>query len=80
MNQAIKEKLTSSIYEYLDEIKKLDSDIVGFGKFAKAKCLTWKEFEDMNWQDIFKNSEFNVNVHVSLDISRIIFHKLPNKS
>lgn len=80
LNQAIKEKLTSSIYEYLDEIKKLDSDIVGFGKFAKAKCLTWKEFEDMSWQDIFKNSEFNVNVHVSLDISRIIFHKLPNKS
>ena len=53
---------------------------MGFGKFAKAKCLTWKEFEDMNWQDIFKNSEFNVNVHVSLDISRIISHKLPNKS
>lgn len=80
LKKAIQEKITSNIYEYLNEIKKLDSDIVGIGKYAKVKCLTWKDYEDLNWQEIFKNSEFNVNVKVDLDISRIVFHKVPNQS
>lgn len=80
LKKAIEEKVTSNIYEYLNEIKKLDSDIVGIGKYAKVKCLTWKDYEDLNWQEIFKNSEFNVNVKVDLDISRIVFHKVPNQS
>lgn len=80
LNAAIEEEIKKSIYEYLDEIKKLDADIVGFGKYAKKSCLTWKEYEDLKWQDIFKNSEFNVEVKVNLDISRIVFHKFPNKS
>lgn len=80
LKKAIEEKVTSNIYEYLNEIKKLDSDIVGIGKYAKVKCLTWKDYEDLKWQEIFKNSEFNVNVKVDLDISRIVFHKVPNQS
>lgn len=80
LKKAIEEKITNNIYEYLNEIKKLDSDIVGIGKYAKVKCLTWKDYEDLHWQEIFKNSEFNVKVEVDLDISRIVFHKLPNKS
>lgn len=80
LKKAIQEKITSNIYEYLNEIKKLDSDIVGIGKYAKVKCLTWEDYEDLHWQEIFKNSEFNVKVEVDLDISRIVFHKLPNQS
>lgn len=80
LKKVIQEKITSNIYEYLNEIKKLDSDIVGIGKYAKVKCLTWEDYEDLHWQEIFKNSEFNVKVEVDLDISRIVFHKLPNQS
>ncbi len=80
LKKVIQEKITSNIYEYLNEIKKMDSDIVGIGKYAKVKCLTWKDYEDLHWQEIFKNSEFNVKVEVDLDISRIVSHKLPNQS
>lgn len=80
LRKSVEDKIKSSIYEYLNKIKELDSDIAGIGKYAKKNYLTWQEFEELNWQDIFKNSEFKVKVNVNLDISRIIFHKLPNKS
>ena len=80
LRTSIENKIKSNVYEYLNKIKELDSDIAGIGKYAKKNYLTWQEFEAVEWQKIFKNSEFKVTANVNLDISRIIFHKLPNQS
>lgn len=80
LRTSIENKIKSNVYEYLNKIKELDSDIAGIGKYAKKNYLTWQEFEEVDWQEIFKNSEFKVTANVNLDISRIVFHKLPNQS
>lgn len=38
--------------------KEFDSDIFGFGNYAKRSFLTYNDFENYNWNEKFKNSEF----------------------
>lgn len=56
--------------------KELQSDIVGFGKYALSNYLTWEEWENSNWNENYKNSFFNVNVNVSV-IAGSEFDKSP---
>ena len=46
--------------------KEFNSDVVGFGKYALNKYLTWDEWEDANWNENYRNSFFSVSVHVSV--------------
>ncbi|MBR3791114.1 MAG: hypothetical protein IKK18_00275 [Clostridia bacterium] len=53
--------------ELLDKtVKEYNSDIVGFGKNAKGKFLTNKEFEDFNWNEAYKNAQISCEVEFSI--------------
>lgn len=53
--------------EFLEKTKtKFNSDIVGFGKNAKKKFLTNKEFEEFNWNEAYKDAEFSCEVEFSI--------------
>ncbi len=71
--QYIKLQVTNFLYK---TAKELNSDISGFGRYALSKYSTWKEWENSNWTDNYKNSFFNVNVNVSI-ISGSEFDKSP---
>lgn len=43
-----------------------DSDIVGFGQWAKINFLTYDEFEKYDWYSHYNKSEFEVNVDFKL--------------
>ncbi len=47
-------------------VKEFNSDIVGFGKNAKGKFLTNKEFEDFGWNEAYKNAQFLCEVEFSI--------------
>lgn len=79
LNKKVEEKVTEIVNDYLNKLIELDSDIAGLGREARQNFLTWKEFEDLNWQEIFKNSEFEVSTSAALNVSQIVFHRLPNK-
>lgn len=79
LNEEIKENIKLAVLDYLNKIKELDSDIAALGRFAKKNVLTHKEFEELDWPSIFKNSEFEINVHSELNVYQIIFHKIPQK-
>lgn len=42
--------------------KEFESDICGFGLSAKKQYLTWNDWMDVNWHDIYKDSNFDVEV------------------
>lgn len=71
--QYIKLQVTNFLYK---TAKELNSDISGFGRYALSKYSTWKEWENSNWTDNYKNSFFIVNVNVSI-ISGSEFDKSP---
>lgn len=79
LNKAVEEKVTQIVNDYLNKLIEYDSDIAGIGREAKLLCKTWKEFEDLKWKEIFKNTEFDVSSDVSLNVSQIIFHRIPNQ-
>lgn len=39
-----------------------NSDIVGFGNYAKRHFLTYDDFNDYQWNEKYKNAEFDVSV------------------
>ena len=45
---------------------------------AKKNFLTWKEFENYNWLEKYKNSTYEIEVNTELNISQVISHKVPN--
>lgn len=72
-NELAKFEETTSQYieEYALEllkktVKEFNSDIVGFGKNAKGKFLTNKEFEDFGWNEAYKNAQFSCEVEFSI--------------
>lgn len=49
--------------------KDFESDIFGFGKQARLNFLTWQQWEEYNWLDMYPGAQ--VNVHFDIDIRRI---------
>lgn len=79
LKNTIETELEKKIIEYLNKTIEFDSDIAGLGRFAKINYLTFDEFEKTNWKEIYKNSQFSVNFEVNMNVSKIIYHKLPNR-
>ena len=46
--------------------KEFNSDIIGFGKQAKKLFLTNEEFEKFDWNEAYKNAEFDCTVKFSI--------------
>lgn len=77
LNEKLKEHIKGILESYLEEtIKNLKADAAGFGRYAKANFLTWPEFEEINWHDIYENSTYEVDVNVNLNVSQILSHSL----
>ncbi len=71
------EKATNTYLEkifknYLYKItKEYNSDIVGFKGFCQSKYLTKKEFEEIHWENIFRDSYFNININSKINSSNL---------
>ena len=62
----------------MDEIiHELKADVAGFGRYAKSNYMTWHEFEEINWRNIFEKSTYSIDVKVNLNVSQIVSHSLP---
>ena len=69
--------LENKIQEYLNKTsKEFNSDIDGFGKKAISKYLTIGDWNNSNWLENYKNSNFNIKVHVNIK-SGYEFNKSP---
>lgn len=56
--------------------KQYKSDIFGFGKSTKTLFWTWREWDDFNWLDKFKDSQFNIQVKVELRRSGLMIRTI----
>lgn len=52
--------------------KKYKSDIGGLGKYAVSKFLTWDDWNNFDWQSVYKNASFNVNVETTITSSYLL--------
>ncbi len=78
LKKATKKEIKEMMSNYLKITTNLNSDIAGFGRYAKKNYLTWDEFKKQNWENIFKNSDFDININIDLNISQVIMHSLEN--
>lgn len=68
-NSYIKSVMTDYLYK---TSKYLKSDINSFGKAARSKFLTTKDFNDYNWNEKYKDSFFDVEIDSSIRSSFLI--------
>lgn len=60
------QRITDEIYTCLDKAKELDADIYGFGDMVYKKYpKQWESMED-NWDETFKNIDFELEVKVAI--------------
>jgi len=75
LKPSILSKISDSCDKYLQSIfssylyrtaKEFNSDIHGFGRFAKKLFLTSKDYRDYNWTQRYKDSFFDISVNASV--------------
>lgn len=72
VEQATNAYISEIVNDYLYTIsKKFSCDIVGFGGIYAAKIPTQDEFNDIHWEEIFKDSFFKVNVDTKINSSNL---------
>ncbi len=72
IEQAANEYLESLLKEYLYSIsKKYNADIAGFGGILASKFMTVDEYHKMHWNEIFKDSFFEVHVDTEITSSHL---------
>lgn len=63
VNSALKEFLTSKMKDFLYKTSKVyGCDINGFYKLVKQKFLTIPEYDNYNWEEMYKKADFNVEI------------------
>ncbi len=59
----LSEELKDKLHKYFIKIQtEAGSDVAGFGRYAKKHFVTWKEWQDYNWQDKIKDATLSINV------------------
>lgn len=77
LEKTAEQYMSSKITEFLYKTsKEYNSDIIGFGKYALSKYLTWEEWQNSDWTGNYKNTIFNVNVNIRV-IAGSEFDKSP---
>lgn len=60
------------IKDYLYTITKTyNSDVIGFEGIYKSQFLTEKDFSNIHWEDVFKDSFFNVSIKSKINSSNL---------
>lgn len=78
LNNVLSKKITEQLYKYLEQTTTLSVDPDGFGRYAKVKCLTYPDFKEYNWPEIYKNSKFTIHTNIDLNVAQIVSHTLPS--
>lgn len=77
LSTSIKEKLNRDMHVYLSKIAKdFKADAIGFGKYYRKEVLTLKELNNIKWEYVFPNSEFNVEFQLHLDTTQMVSNKV----
>ena len=67
LKAAYKDYISNGLKTLLEKVTtEYKSDIFGFGKLAKQNFLTIDEWEKAKWQEIFPQSEYDLNVDVEI--------------
>lgn len=75
--RVIESETKNAVENFLKRTIEYDSDIVGFGQYAKKNFLTYDKFEEYNWYSHYHESEFKIDV--TFKLSRIGFIDLSRK-
>ncbi len=72
VERATSNYLKKILEDYLYTIShKYNSDIVGFKGICQSKYLTKKEFDKVNWDKIFQDSYFDINLKTKINSSNL---------
>jgi spore germination protein KC len=81
LEQAAEAQLKDEIASFLSlTASTFHSDICGFGDDAKGRFLTWKDWEDYQWLQHYKDATFDVNVRVRIRRPGLILRTEPMTS
>ncbi len=72
VTEQVEDALEKFLYKTAREY---ESDIVGFGSYIKKNFNSFDEFEKFDWQEKYKNAEFEANVNFHLRRSGLINKK-----
>lgn len=64
LESAAEDYIKDHVQKFLDKtINEFQSDICGFGAYARAHFMTWAEWEAYNWHTKYKDATFNLTVN-----------------
>lgn len=67
LEQYAQQILQTELTEFLERTRKeYQADILGFGNIAKRQCLTWRQWEELGWEDSYGKAEFTLETRLKI--------------
>ncbi|NPV90297.1 MAG: Ger(x)C family spore germination protein [Firmicutes bacterium] len=66
LEEAVAERITRDVVGLLQKTQALGIDTLGIGTRAKVHFLTWQEWVDYNWNEVYPQASIDVKVIVNL--------------
>ncbi len=77
---SVKHDLADICLKILEKTRDDNADIFGFGKKVKMQCLTLDEWDSVDWRNLYRESEFSVNIKLEMERgSRLTSYTSNNK-
>lgn len=79
LEEYVEKHISKEMKAFLEKTsKEFNSDVCGFGSYAKKYFLTWEDWERYNWKSKYKDSTFSVDMHFKLRRPGLILKTLPS--
>ena len=79
LEQQISNLTKEEIQRFISETQAFGSDVFGFGRFLRGNFRTYKELQDLNFENLYKNASVEVEVKTIIRRSGLMWRTSPVK-
>jgi Ger(x)C family germination protein len=77
IENATQQQLIQGFYDVIAKCQSMNSDVLGFGKYALNKFATIEELESYNWNDRFNQADISISVEFKIRKTGGIINSYP---
>ena len=77
LEEEVSKTIKLEMVEMLNHTQALETDVVNFGRYFRPKFKTYDEVASFNWNDLYPEAEFHVQINTKIRRTGLMFQSMP---
>nr|WP_021170606.1 Ger(x)C family spore germination C-terminal domain-containing protein [Sporomusa ovata]EQB26043.1 spore germination B3 GerAC family protein [Sporomusa ovata DSM 2662] len=77
LEEEVSKTIKLEMVEMLNHTQALGTDVVNFGRYFRPKFQTYDEVASFNWNALYPEAEFQVQIHTKIRRTGLMYQSLP---